>query len=302
MFRNLLIPLDGSALAETALPLAADIARKVQAKATLRVTLLHVIEQGAPESVHGERHLTQPEEATAYLDEIAQRYFSGLAVDRHVHSSAIKDVARSIVDHCKEMGADVIVLSTHGKSGLKSLLFGSIAQHVVQGSCPVLLTRSRAVTDRPPPTVKRVLVLLDRDPAHEQGLHAATELAGDLACQLELLMVVPTVNTLGGAQGVAGTFLPSSTREVLEIAEEEARNYLEGLVNSPALKPLRVSSSVCRGDPVAMITQAAAETKPDIVVLGTHGSAGTTAFWSGSLTPKLIERLSATLLLVPVGG
>jgi nucleotide-binding universal stress UspA family protein len=299
MFRHLLIPLDGSALAETALPMAAEIAMKVQAK----VTLLHVIEEGAPQSVHGERHLTQPAESTAYLDGIAQQYFPGLTVERHVHSSAIKDVPRSIVDHCKEMGADVIVLSTHGKSGLKSLLFGSIAQHVVQqGTWPVLLTRSRAATDWSAPQVRRVMVLLDRDPAHEQGLCVATEIFLDLDCELELLMVVPTLDTLRGAQGVAGTFLPASTREVLEIAEEEARSYLEAHLNSAALKSPRVSHSVRRGDPVAMITQAAAETKPDIVVLGTHGTAGTTAFWSGSLTPKLIERLSATLLLVPVGG
>jgi nucleotide-binding universal stress UspA family protein len=297
-----LIPLYGSALAESALPMAAAIAAKERGK----ISLLHIIEQDAPGSVHGERHLTQVPEAEAYLDGIAQRYFPQLTVDRHVHSAPIKDVAKSIVHHCAEMAADVIVMSTHGKSGLKTLLFGSIAQHVVaQGSWPVLLTRSRTASVPPlpaTPAVQRVMVLLDGNPGHEEGMAAAAALARDLDCELVLVMVVPTVDTVKGELGATRNFLPSATREVLEIAEQEAKTYLGSRLASPELRLLRVSSSVRRGDPAAMIAQAAAEMKPDIVVLATHGTAGATAFWRGSLTPKLIERLSATLLLIPVEG
>src|SRR5512140_2833437 len=109
MFKHLLIPLDGSALAEVALPLSAVIAQKEQAK----VTLLHVIELGAPPSVHGERHLTDAAEAQQYLDAIAQQYFAGLTVIPHVHSAATKDLPKGIVEHGEELTVDLIVLSTH---------------------------------------------------------------------------------------------------------------------------------------------------------------------------------------------
>ena len=59
MFKHLLVPLDGSPLAEAALPAAAYLAQKLGAS----VTLLHVIEQDAPQEIHGERHLTDPDEA-----------------------------------------------------------------------------------------------------------------------------------------------------------------------------------------------------------------------------------------------
>ena len=71
MFKNLLVPLDGSRMAESALAAAAYLAPKLRA----RVTLMHCIERAAPETVHGERHLREPEEARAYLEEAAARAF-----------------------------------------------------------------------------------------------------------------------------------------------------------------------------------------------------------------------------------
>ena len=68
MFKNILVPLDGSHLAEAALPAAASLAEKLNAP----VTLLHIIEQNAPEAIHNERHLTKPEEAENYLQDLAQ--------------------------------------------------------------------------------------------------------------------------------------------------------------------------------------------------------------------------------------
>ncbi|HEY3321394.1 MAG TPA: universal stress protein [Planctomycetota bacterium] len=298
MFKHLLIPLDGSKLAESPLPTASTIARQEQAK----VTLLHVIEEGATESVHGERHLTQAGEAASYLEKITQEFFQGCTVERHVHTAAIKDVAKSIVDHCNEMGADVIVLSTHGKSGLKSMLFGSIAQHVLtEGNLPVLLTRARQAGSAPSGALQRIMVLLDGNSEHEAGLRAAVDLARELKCELELLMVVPTLATLSGTRGATGTFLPSSTREMLDMDEDDAKKYLLAQMRSPELKGLAVGARVLRGDPLTEIVTAAESSKPDIIAMATHGKTSTAAFWSGSLTPKLIERLTGVaMLLVPV--
>ncbi|HYA03190.1 MAG TPA: universal stress protein, partial [Syntrophobacteria bacterium] len=128
MFKHILVPLDGSRLAEVVLPAAGYLARVLGAQ----VTLVHIIEQGAPASVHGERHLTRAEEAEGYLEEAARRAFSpDLPVRRHVHTEAMENIARGIVEHQAELAPDLILMCTHGRSGLRDLLFGRIAQQVV---------------------------------------------------------------------------------------------------------------------------------------------------------------------------
>jgi nucleotide-binding universal stress UspA family protein len=110
VFKHLLVPLDGSRLAEAALP-AAYLAQKLDAT----VTLLHIIEHDAPEEIHHEHHLTDPDSAYAYLAEIAERAFPpGLRVERHIHDTAVDDVARSLVEHTGELVTpDLIVMCQH---------------------------------------------------------------------------------------------------------------------------------------------------------------------------------------------
>ena len=114
---------------------------------------MHVIERGAPETVHGERHLTRPDEADAYLAEVQARAFQvGNRVEHHVHDGATRDVARSIVEHGLELKCNLIVMCTHGRGGLRDLLFGSIAQKVAaRGATPVLLVYPTARPRRPSP-------------------------------------------------------------------------------------------------------------------------------------------------------
>jgi len=128
MFKRLLIPLDGSRLAETAIPAAIFVAQKAGSS----MVLLHIIEKDAPKSVHGERHLTSTEEAKAYLAEIAKRWIpESIKTDLHVHDLATENVARGIADHLLELHQDTVVMNAHGHGGLRDILFGNIAQQVV---------------------------------------------------------------------------------------------------------------------------------------------------------------------------
>src|SRR5919199_4775270 len=96
MFRCLLVPLDGSRLAEAVLPLVERFATAFGAK----VMLLHVLERGAPTAVHGEHHLSEQEEATAYLEGVTCRLrTAGVSVEYHTHEVREGDVARSVVSH-----------------------------------------------------------------------------------------------------------------------------------------------------------------------------------------------------------
>ena len=89
MFRHFLIPLDGSKMAEAALPAAAFLAEKFAS----HVTLMHVVERNAPNAIHGQSHLKNAREADIYLRELSQRAFpKGIVVDCHVHESEVDNV------------------------------------------------------------------------------------------------------------------------------------------------------------------------------------------------------------------
>jgi nucleotide-binding universal stress UspA family protein len=137
MFKKILVPLDGSHLAEAALPAALSLSEKLNAQ----ITLLHVIEQNAPEVVHNEPHLSRPEQADAYLENLAERSFPAkIKAKWHVHNTEVKNVTDSIVEHTDEFKPDLVIMCAHGRSGIRDMLFGRIAQQVVaKGSTPVLL-------------------------------------------------------------------------------------------------------------------------------------------------------------------
>lgn len=298
MLKQVLVPLDGSRLAEAALSPAAYLAQKLRA----RVTLVHIIERDTPRMIHNERHLADPEEARAYLDEVAHSAFpTEVHVEEHVHTSQIADVAHGIVDHTAELGSDLIVMCTHGQGGLRDLLFGSIAQQVVaQGTIPVLLIRPTGMGRQQPFTCRKLLVPVDGMPGHEQGLRMAIELAHACEAELDLLLVVPTLSTLSGSHAAASRFLPGATTQILALSQQEAETYLHRHVSQLQTQGLSTKAEIGRGEPVATIIDKAHKTAADLIVMGTHGRAGIDAFWSGSIAPKVSSRLRLPLLLVPI--
>jgi len=255
MFKHLLVPLDGSRLAEAALPAAACLAEHLGAS----ITLIHIIERDVSGEIHGERHLTTPAEANAYLEEVAQRALPAeLHVERHVHTVGTDVLPQSILDHVEELAPDLIVMCTHGAGGLRDFLFGSMAQQVIaRGTTPVLLIRPQEKSASESFAVERMLVPLDGDPDHEQGLTVAAELARHCGAELSLVFVVPTTGTLSGQEAATGRLLPGSMRAVLELAQQNAAEYLARRMAAVQATGLTVKAAISRGDPAAAIVEAA---------------------------------------------
>jgi nucleotide-binding universal stress UspA family protein len=296
---RILVPLDGSRLAETAIPIAERLAGACGAA----VTLLHVIEKDAPASVHGEPHLARQADAEAYLERIARRLTpAGLKVDYHVHEVPVGDVARSIAGHADEQQSDLVVMCTHGAGDLRRGLWGSNAQRVLQ-ICrrPVLLVRTESVPADPPRfEPATIMVPLDGTVAAEAALPLAARLAHVLGAQLRLVMVVPTLETVAGEQQPRATFLPGTTRMLLNVEEEQAAAYLEELAASLRDSGVPTVAEVRRGAPVAELAADAAEHADGLVVTATHGRAGLQAIWSASVATRLLKRTNAPILLVPI--
>ncbi len=300
MFNHLLVPLDGSRLAEAVLPAVSHIAQTCGST----VTLLHIIERDAPKEIHGERHLTNRDEALAYLDEgVARVSVPGAQIEKHVHTEEVSNLTRSIVEHAaEEMGCDLIVMCAHGRSGLRNLMFGSIAQQVIaKGSIPVLIIQPAESGEALPFSPERLLVPLNGNPDHEQGLPMAVEMAKICGATLHLAMVVPTLGTLAGERASTARLLPGATSALLDITEQSARDYLEQHSARLKVSGLSVTYSVQRGDPAEGIAQAAEQTGASLIVMGTHGKTGTDAFWAGSIAPKVSARSRLPILLVRVG-
>lgn len=319
MFKHFLVPLDGSRLAESILPVVQRLARALEAS----VTLLHVVEPAPPASIHGEPHLANAEQARAYLGNIAatlraEKINADLHVDYAVggdvdaQSSIISklpgvrddaSVVKAIFAHGGELNADLIVLTDHGRSGLRQALFGSIAQQVLQsGEIPVLLVKVEQPVPPVPYEGKSVLVPLDSSTLYEKALDVAVELTRALRAKLHLAVVVPTIGTLSPERAATGILLPSSTQAVLDLAQDGAAKYLEQKRADLQKSGIEIDAQVLRGDIPTQIIAAEQHTRADLIVMATHGRAGLDAFWSGSIAPKVLSRTHAPTLLLRVVG
>jgi nucleotide-binding universal stress UspA family protein len=297
MFKHILVPLDGSKLAEAALPVAASLAQVLR----IPVTLLHIIEQDAPDEVHRNRHLTNSTEARAYLAETAKRGFPPkVKVDWHVHNAAVADVARSIVDHsADELQPDLILLCAHGNSGMHDLFFGNIAQQVAAASgTPVLLIKP--TESSAPFKIDRILVPLDNESVHDKAIPTAEGLAKAYKAQLDLLCVIPTLGTLSGEQAASGNLMPATTSAYLDIAEEIAQEHFQSHLDEFQKVGFPATAEIARGDPAPVIARTAEKIGANLIIFGTHGRAGLDAFWNRSVAASVARRTVIPLLLIPL--
>lgn len=294
MFRHLLVPLDGSTLSEASLVAAAALAKRFGSS----VTLLHIIERDAPAQVHHERHLTTASEAQVYLEGMATREFAlPIKVQAHVHEAPSSDVAGSIVQHAAEMNADLIVTCTHGRGGMRDLLFGSIAQQVVaQGRLPLLLIKPGQTGF----VINKVLVALDPDSLHDASIAPAAALAAAFQASLSLLSVIPTVGTLSGQEAATSSLLPIASQAVLDLLQEQTEDHLQQHVAALEQRGLVLSATVARGEPAQQILRFSDLNGIDLIALSTHRKAGLEAFWSKSVAPRVAEATRTPLLLLPL--
>jgi nucleotide-binding universal stress UspA family protein len=303
-FAHILLPLDGTEMAERVIPVARGLA---DAHAT-RITLLHVLERAAPERKHGERHLREAAAAEAYLRRLAEREFAGQArVDWHTHGDAVRNVAVSLAEHAREFRPDLVVMCAHGNQWWKGWLRGNLAQRflhearhgwLAEARVPILLVQPDA-HGRVVFPFRRILVPLDGSDAHEAGLGPAVKLASHLRIPVLLYTAIAPRASMRGRKDAVMALLPRATDEVLRIAEDEAAAHLETHVGELRAAGVDVAGRVERIDPAKGIARTAVEAKADLIVLGTHALTATGAFWAASVTPRVLQTAHTSFLLAP---
>lgn len=148
MFKRILVPLDGSELAEKALPYAEALAQKFEAELIL-VRVLQLLLEAIPAGLYTgaafhQQTVQDKQEAATYLNEVATqaRKAGVLPLRRVVLDGPV--ISNAITELAGEEKVDLIVMCTHGRSGLSRLMFGSVAGQVLHDApCPVFLVKAK---------------------------------------------------------------------------------------------------------------------------------------------------------------
>jgi nucleotide-binding universal stress UspA family protein len=285
---RILVPLDGSRLAEAILPVAASFAGKLGAT----LVLLHVLEQEPPQDVHGESHLARADDAAAYLEQRAQALRrAGVVVEVDVHDRPVGNVAAAIDRHAHEHAADLIAMCAHGRTNPLDRLLGSIAERILRGgSAPILLRTVQEPSDQPF-ALRKLLVPIDFEHDLQEALAVVRMLAAAYDAPVQLL----SVREPGPA--TAARLLPGTTALAEQFALDELHRRIDELAAALRAEGVAVAGAeVSDRRPSAAILSAVESGSLVVLVTDAHGGPGT--WFDPPTTQQLLSHPDLTLLLI----
>jgi nucleotide-binding universal stress UspA family protein len=286
MLKTILVPLDGSALAEEALPYACALSVPTAARLIL---------MRASYALHQESVVKVAEDYLApHVLNLRQR---GFETESTVFDG---DAARGIVEEANRAQADLVVMATHGRTGPGHWILGSVAEAVLAAcTVPVLLVRAwqqpktaLLLEDQP-----RLLVPLDGSAFAEGALSTAAALADDLGAELILTRVdTPPRGVQHADDGHVLAYVDQQEAE-LEFTD---KTYLGKVANRvTATRPeLKVLTDVRFSEPASGIAQAASTLDAALVVMATHGRTGISRMRLGSVAGQTLKDGVVPLVLI----
>jgi nucleotide-binding universal stress UspA family protein len=311
MAKKYLVGLDGSSLAEAALPYAELFARATHASVVLvRVVQIDELPPELPEEpVPGQALPTNPSnrgfasdlareqraqsEAEHYLQAIAEQMGKNGVVAEVV--VAVGDPATVLVEEAQLRDAALIILSTHGRSGLGRWIYGSVADAVMRrANVAVLLVPPACRLNWPRDRSPRILVPLDGSLLASEALDPAEQLAQTLGAELMLLRVI---GPLPYAYVADTDVVPYMIRD-LEAEAVTAPTDLANIAAGLRARGLVVHERVLHGPVAPTIAGIAQDDRADLIVIGSHGSGGVTRLLLGSVATGVVQRASVPILVV----
>jgi nucleotide-binding universal stress UspA family protein len=296
MYANILVPLDGSPIAESVLPHA----RAFAAALGIPVHLLQVIDPDTlipsvpDEKSPSHNILTGEREHNGdYLKEIAASFADPAALSSSVRMGKPAEV---IIEAAGTHPDALIAMATHGRSGIRRWLLGSVAEKVLHGADnDVLLIRAMAQIDtKKTAQLERIVVPLDGSELAEKALPCAVGLAKKMNLELILLRVY----LMPGVAYPTGSYAPdwkSLDRET----RERARDYLEEKIRDFRKEGLeRGSFRVLEGSAAEKIIEVAEKSSESLIAMSTHGASGVGRWVLGSVTERVVRHSDTAVLVV----
>ncbi len=292
MYKTILVPLDGSAISEQAIPVAAALAKPLDATLVLTQAVYMATLPGATLS---DAQVTSMDEVELYLKtKAAPLIASGLKVEVGVPYAP---PVEGILDEINLRNADLVVMTTHGRSGLGRLVYGSVAEALLHHSpVPILLLRA-GVKDALTPLSQPhpvFLVPLDGSSFAEEALPHAMAFAQAFQGELALMHVYePPILTEADI-----ITHPDQVGRRLTKEQQEIETYIAGLAHNMRQLGLTVRTDLRSGDIVQSILEEEYSADAALVVMATHGRTGLPRALFGSVALDVLRRGGLPMLLI----
>lgn len=279
MFEKILVPLDGSKLAEVALPYAEELAGRLGSE----ITLLSVSESAqAPEYHKHQIYLGKIIESTKHH---AQKYREQ-SEDKEIKTELevlVGHPAEEILSYADQADIGLIIMATHGRSGITRWAVGSVADKVVRATkSPVALIRAKGAWPdmRKKGILNKTLVPLDGSIESEAVIPYIKELAYKLKTEVTLLQVVAEPDD----------------------ASADVESYLEKMVNLLKSEDITINYEIRVGAAAEEIIKLADEASVDMIAMSTHGRSGISRWTLGSVADRVLQAGNTPILLVRTTG
>ena len=301
MFDTILVPLDGSQLADCVLPHVVAIARPFDAE----ITLLRMLEKNHAgtsaqlfDLLNWQINKTR---SALYLDKIQARLEnSNIRVQTEVLEGLI---AEGITEYAQNQGMKLIILSSHGRHGLTQWGISSITQKIIlSAQTSLLIVRAHQYRGYPDelteaPVYRHIMVPLDGSQRAENVLPIITQLANFHKSQIHLVQVVQTPEMARQMPPVREDIELSN--RIVERNREEAERYLEQLKSRSYLEGITIQTHLISSDNAAVaLHQLAEQEQIDLVALSAHGYSGNHQWPYGSMVNNFILYGKVSLLIV----
>jgi len=284
MRKKYLVPLDGSELAEHALPWAKTLATKKNAQVELircyepLASVYMLPEFAAPAPVYYDQSAFH-EQIDEYLESQADTFPKGQAITTRCEG----DAGMAILDRSESDEVEAIIMASHGRGGIGRWLLGSVATKVLRGSkVPVLVIN--ATTKVPPkPELKKLLVPLDGSETAEAALPKAIELAKSFDAEVTIYQGVPH-------KPIGNPNVDQAVSYELETAQE----YLDKV--KERFPGVQIATAAKVAGPNLGIAEEAEN--HDLVVMSSHGRSGVKRWLLGSVAENVLQAVHKPLFIV----
>jgi nucleotide-binding universal stress UspA family protein len=290
MFEKILLPLDGSILAEAAIPYVRDLAGQLSAE----IYLLHV----CPVEHEAYLHMHQ-----MYLNNIADNLRKEMQFSQGPKIKAeviLGDPVKVIFDYIKQKNIDLVALTSHGTSGFRSIAIGNVADKVVRGSgvATLLIRVKDGVANEPgKKMIEKILATFDSSDSSKISIPYVIELASKIKASVTLFSLTQTVYSqivdgMGAGAGVNWDAIDASTLKFID-------RYLQNIEDEMKKSGISVSHSTYIGmDPASEILEMEKKSQADLVVMATRGRSQVARWAFGSVAEKVLREGSLPLLLI----
>jgi nucleotide-binding universal stress UspA family protein len=302
MYRKILVPMDGSEIAECVLP---HIEKIATGSKPAEVTFLYVVQPFDAPMTDLEFRARIESEATSAAEGYLKDLIARLDYKENAKSAVILGkAADSIVDYASQNGMKLIIMATHGLSGISRWVRGSVAEKVLhEAKVPVWLIRANAPQKRSYKRKKKLtmLVPLDGSELAEAALPSVQSLAGQFnAPEVEITlarvceMFLPPYHYPPPASVSWEEYFDHEKKRCKEICHE----YLSGIGETLRGEGLNVHIKVLEGDPAESIIEYDNKSNFDLIVMSTHGRTGISKWAMGSIADKVLKGANSPVFLV----